>query len=243
MPVATLNYTGRERIKRADVRITLASRVFSVEFPNVHKYPADSLVFVEPYRRGHSRHISFGTAGAFLPPPENERTLSDFRPPESALFRVKIVSPDDAKILASGESIHPEGEVSLGKSMLPVQLADLGAECWRVSFSGGEIVLLIHERLAEQRDWRDIAKSDYFMAFVYPAVFRQVLCHILLVEKDNETEGDGYARWLRFGAKFAGANPPPCDNTDDVEEWITDAVSGFARAKTKSIDRGARMEL
>ena len=242
MPVRTFNYTGRDRIKHGDVQITLESGVFSVVFPSFDKYPANARVFVEPYRHGHSRHLDFGEVGGIRPPSESQRTLFDFHPPESAYFRIKIVSPEGGKILASGERISPEESGSSGKSILPVVQEDLGAECWRLSFDENDppVVLQINKRLADHAAWKDIATSGYFLAFVYPAVLHQTLYYVLFVEKNHDMESGQYAPWLRFGARFAGENPPPPEdeNADDIHKWIIRAVSGFARRQTDSIQKG-----
>jgi len=79
--------------------------------------------------------------------------------------------------------------------------------------------------------------SDNRAALVYPAVVRQVLYRVLVVEDYAELDGpqdDWKCQWLRFACALAGVLPPPERRDDDENaprpedvDWIEEAVKRF----------------
>jgi hypothetical protein len=77
-----------------------------------------------------------------------------------------------------------------------------------------------------------IAKSPAFASLVYPAVFREVLMRVLILDEhdDYDNREDWRSQWLRFAALLSGLGElPKPDETEDRLDWIDKAVSSFAK--------------
>jgi hypothetical protein len=236
MPVRTLNYTNRQRIRREDACITIreneGAKVFDVAFNLIdYNLPADALIFVEAYRQTQYMRFDFGKAGAICPP--EDLILRDFDIAEGILFRVKAVASEDKHglLLAEADQIRPRISTDEDDNRIPllpvVPNDNLGDEIWRLEFDGQQTLLMINSRLG---DWRAIARDPFFFSLVYPSVFRTVLWRILLQEKhyDTDDSDDWRSRWLRFAADLPGMGKPPDDDEEiRVYDWIESAVSAF----------------
>lgn len=239
MPIRKINYTGRETIRRQDIRIEISKDgMFSAELPikkSCPNVPNDALVVVEPYSQTQRRVIHYGSVGNLTVPPPEERNLRDFDEIANVKFRIKVInSIDEGKILAGVDGYKPMLESAGGKphkSILPVIRGNISPECWIINYENDSPKLIIDEKFG---DWREIASSDIFKAFVYPAVLREILTHIFRTaepEEEIDWEGDDYfAHWLRFGKKLTGENPPKVEERDyeDADAWINNAVKIFS---------------
>lgn len=240
MPVAKLNFTGRVRIRHRDAVVNLVEAGgqgayrFDADL-NLAEYnfPGTALVFVEAYRKTEFDRFPFGTVDNLTPPAGDKRGLSGFSSPHAMFFRVKITDRENGKVFGEADRIRPEGGEEAGReSMLPVDPVQLGQECWRLNFAPAP-VFEINRKMPPT--WRDAARSPQFCGLIYPAVLREILTRILLVEKYSETEDDDWmSLWLRFaGEKLRAGKPPePGDgdeNRDEIEDWIGVAVTNFSR--------------
>jgi hypothetical protein len=240
MTIRRLNYTGRKRINRADIAITLHEKagepaVFDADLsklPN-YKLPEDALVFVEAQIQTRWMRFPFGTVGTLTP--ALDRRLVEFDSTEGVQFTVKVASASGRQgmMLAEADRIPVRftGESEERRSpLLPVKSEDIGHEVYRLDFSGQTPTLLLNKAAGDKDT---IARSPLFMSLVYPAAFREVLTRILHVEGggDSDDNGDSWeSRWLRFTESLPGMRKAP-DKDDDasVDDWIDDAVSTFAR--------------
>ena len=64
----TINYTGRSKITRDEVRITLTDEPglepsFDAEFEFLQRFPDDSAIYVEAWYKETLQRFSFGTVG------------------------------------------------------------------------------------------------------------------------------------------------------------------------------------
>jgi hypothetical protein len=233
-----LNYTNRLRIRREDIRIQLSNAdgvlAFDADLSRIRNYdlPTQSLVFVEAYRQTNWMRFAFGRIGALLPPAD--RRLSQFDSAEGVRFRVKVVPESDAhKLLAEADAIPllmPDEGTGDREPLLPVKPAQLDGEVFRLDYSGDWPILLIHR---EAGAYSDIGRSLPFVSLVYPAVFREIMTRLLLVDKhfDDSSEDDWRSKWLRFATSLPGSNELPAESAseDDVTDWIDGAVAAFAR--------------
>lgn len=236
MAIRRMNYTGRKKIKREDVKILLhvlpdGGLTFDAELRlKDYKLPADALVFVEAYRQTIWMRFPYGTAGAIVPLPG--RRLSEFGSPEGILFRVRITSVGDREgvMLAEADKVSarlPEDVEEDRLPLLPVKPADLGSLVWRVDFTDDPI-LLVNRNL----DWRAVTTSPAFKSLACPAAMRELLVRILKVEEhtDSEDEDDWKSKWLRFAQTLPGMSEPE-DNNDGYDDWIDAAVEALARVQ------------
>jgi len=136
MPVRTLNYTNRRRIRRKDARITIHEEKNGIIFDaglNLGDYdlPAEARIFVEAYRQTQYMRFDFGKVGAMRIPVD--RFLRDFDSPEGVLFRVKVVTSaaPHGLLLGEADQIRPRKSTEEDQNrmpLLPVVPEDLGDE-------------------------------------------------------------------------------------------------------------------
>ncbi len=237
--IRRLNYTGRLRIRRKDVRVSLkegnGAISFDADLSGLADYelPSDASVFVEAYRQTVWMRFSFGRVDAISPPAD--RILSEFDTPEGILFRVKVTPNGEIhKLIAEADRIplvKTEQDEANKTPLLPVRPQKLGDEVFRVDFSGTRPLLLINSELG---DWRSIAKSPAFAAFAYPAILREILVRVLVVDEhdDDANPDDWRSQWVRFSKLFCGLGDLPAPGaTDDRFYWIDTAIAAFAKRK------------
>lgn len=236
MPVRKLNYTNRKSLGAEDIPINIVSGAFEINLESVGNFdlPSDSLIIVEPYKNVRRLRVPYGTVGNPETPPLPERSLGEFSEYDNVLFRIKIVEKDSGKILAE-TNVHPhiDGERPK-KSLLPVDWEDNVEGCWRVDFEG-DPMLIIDREIGRKE------KSNNFLALVYPAVLREILTHILIVEEFDHTDDDDhrFSHWLRFGKRFASDFPDKSESGFQAKawEWINNASTQFAK-ELKSLKIG-----
>jgi len=238
--IRRLNYTGRKRIRRQDVRITIResdggpARFDAALNLSPYRLPKDAPVFIEAYRQTTWMRFRFGTVGDIRP--QDPLVLADFDTPEDVRFRVRVTSLKEpcGKLLAEANHIRPgEGdeEEQPRVPLLPVKPdPDLGDEVFRVDFSDWP-TLLVNSRLA---DSTAVARSPVFASLVYPAVLREILARVLHREHPGEVEaeGDWQCQWLRFATLLPGVSdevPGPDADEDKKDDWIDETVAAFCR--------------
>ncbi len=239
--IRRFNYTGRKRIARSKISITLFNNPegppsFDAELDiDGLNVPGHAHVFVEAYRRAYFKRFSFGTIARIQTP--TDRYLTDLDPKALVMFRVKVVDLlSKGRILASADRIVPtrtEEEPAGRFSLLPVDFVDLGQSVWKLDLASDWPSLQLNKHI---ENIREIARSDsYFLSLVYPEVVRQVL-HQIVVEEDHTDPAsdpeDWMSQWLSFIVDLIGARrlPPSGESEPILQEklkWIDDAVEAF----------------
>lgn len=238
--IRRLNYTKRRRIVHRDVAIRLseadgaAGRVQVTLILEHYGFPADARVFVEAYRQTTLQRFDFGTIGNLNPP--EQLPLTAFESADGVKFRVKVVEAAGdgdgarpARILGRADGIRPRSTAPRHRqSLLAVAPGDFDDEVWRLEFDEADAPLLkVSRSLAG--DWRALPHTPEFVTLAIPAIFRQILTRIVLIEgrRDVEDGEDWRSQWLRFATQMAGSRPPGPDDPEDPDEWIDQAVSGL----------------
>jgi len=237
----TLNYTDRKKINSQNISIRLirennkivAFVVETLDLTNLN-LPLDSEIYVEAYYRTELRRFSFGTVGNFVNPSPCD--LRGMVYPENIKFRVIVVDPSDHVILAQADRITPE-ELTGRKPIIAVEFSDeLGNEVWRVEYEGddGAPILMINRKIP---NIENIARQDpQFLLYVYPAVMREILTHMIFVDRVDSIEEpltDWHRDWLTFVQQLGVEFPDTLDKEDnnfdkkDVLQWIAECVSKF----------------
>jgi hypothetical protein len=242
------NYTGRKKINRSAVRLTLTRRdneppafdaAIRLDGLNL---PAAARVYVEAYYHESYMRFDFGRVGDIRPPAD--RRLTDIDAGASALFRVKVIdeSGEHGRILAEADGLSPldsEEAAANREPLLPVVTADLGHAVWKLDFADDRPVLVLN-RLIDNIHMT-ARGDDAFFALVYPAVVQRILLHILRVEQHYDVDGDDWrCQWLRFVCQLPGVSPPPKPANDEEFdqmcdrhlEWIDGAVLAFCERQT-----------
>lgn len=223
-----INSTGRKKIQRD--RIAILPReggrfVCDLDVANLGLPPTGRIV-VEAHRQSITERFDFGTVAE--PSPLTALSLRQLDI-EDVTFRVKIVDPENGRLLARADRLQPNGHDEGGRrELLTVKIKDIGPEPWKVEIdAAGEPVLILNDAIpaADSR----IVSDALFQALILPAAFRQVL-HLLWAENEQlEQDDDSPAsRWLMFAQALTNKEPPDWDASDDVVEWIDIACKAFA---------------
>ncbi len=237
MTIRRFNYTARYRIDRGAVRLTLAAhderpaRIrASIDLPP--GLPEDARIHVEAHQRTTRMRFDFGTVErpGFS---EGFAVLSEFDDPAAVQFAVKVTAShgDEVGLLLAdrdGMRIDAADADEDRESLLPVAPSDLGEDVWQVVFESAGPMLLFNRHLP---DWRSFAAEHRVRCLVYPAVMRQVLTRILIIDDwvDLEDKDDWRTKWLIFAHSFDGvADLPEAPNIVDKQAWIDDAVTAFS---------------
>lgn len=237
MTVKRVNHTGRQKILQDDITVVVMdvgprmSR-FTADIKLVdYNLPKEAGVFVEAYALSLCQRFSFGQIGDYSPP--DDLTLTSFASVESLKFRVKVVEQSEGRkrILAEADQISPRSQDgdALGSPLLPVRPStDLGEVVYRVEMVDAPVLSIN----ASVGDWRAVSTSSMFVAVVYPAVLRQILTEILVMDEhdDVDDEDDWRSQWLRFGCSMPNASEiPNLSETTELRDWIDSVVGAFAR--------------
>ena len=234
--IRKFNYTGRKKIKRADVRIDLRRDEDEKRFFNAMlqlgdmSLPPGAHVYLEAYHRSGYQRYDFGTVGDRRTPPD--RKLSNFSESALPLFRVKVVdnSTTHGRILASVDKIRAESIEDTpadSQSLLFVEYDDLGSKIWQLDLDGDWPLLKLNQRVDEISL---VASSDNrFLSLVYPEVFRQILKRIVIEDEhtDPDCDDDWPSLWLKLACSLPGISVPPQVSKPQQIVWIEQAVESF----------------
>jgi hypothetical protein len=237
-----LNFTGRRKISRQHVTITVSGiggiETFTADLQLLgYGLPESAAVIIEVYRQLELLRFEFGTVGKLAPPAVPR--LSEFGTTEGLKFRVKVVSTDEPKgrLLAVADRIAPRHEHQqslLRVPLLAVKSQDLGREVWRLDFTD-EPLLLINPRVVPKKQ---LVESAEFQSLVLPEILRSILSRILLVEENRipDDSDDWTSRWLQFAESMPGVGKVPEHDAPEADlDWIDSAISSFCR--WRSVDR------
>lgn len=239
MTVRRLNFTGRHRIRREDVVITISvhdggTPSFSVLLDlKDYNLPNDALVSVEAYRRTWIQRHHLGHAGAVSASEHGPFILDGLQDAAGVKFRVKVsaekASDLRGQLLAGADRLVPTASPDTPQevvSLLPVGEADLGELVWRVDCDAATSpVLQVSRELG-----RGIARTPYFHALVFPSALQQILDAARLIggRPDDVDEDDWRLDWLHLGLGLAGPWPTSPMDHEDWDDWCKDVVSRFA---------------
>jgi hypothetical protein len=235
--IRRINYTGRRKIPRENIHITLFRANGVDEFDAVIRlaglgFPDPARVFVEAYHKSDWMRFDFGTVAAPVIP--SERRLTVFYEGARILFRVKVVATaeDSGKILAEADRLTPlsPSDAREREPLLPVRLVgNLGDQIWRVTWNGGPGL----ELNKNEPECKHLLTADSRLKWlILPEVLRSILTRVLTEEMDEEDEpgetGPG-KRWLDFAASIHPEPPPPSEARDPeiIEKWADEVVSSF----------------
>ncbi len=244
-----INYTGRRKIPREKISIIWnkdnnSVRSFSANINlDGFNFSPDTKVYINAYHKTEVKRYDFGTAANIVPP--RDTGLAGFAYPENLKFRILIVdeSGQHGLILAHADRIRPLSDMDT-KSILPVDFIDLGQQIWRVDFEGdgGSPCLAINRNIP---NIETIVKSDpQFIMYVYPAVIREVLTHMIFVdgvESPSDPSIEWHGDWLDFSRRvLPGEGPPENLNwreddfeSDATREWINKVVEEFSASRNE----------
>lgn len=234
--IRKINFTGRKKIRRTNVRVDILRDAEGRRFFNLHadlsdlRLPSNARIYAEAYHRTAYQRYDFGTLSSRRNPAD--RRLSRFSDSAIPLFRVKVVDRTSAhgRILAALDKIRPESvdnEPAGSHSLLFVEYDDLGNKIWQLDLDGDWPVLKLNQKVDEISL---VASSDQrFFALVYPEVFRQILTRIVIEDEhtDPDCDDDWPSLWLKLARCLPGMGVPPVSKIEQ-ESWIVNATEAFS---------------
>jgi hypothetical protein len=239
------NYTGRRKIPESDVGVHLTvsptgvvSFTLRLNLKNVlPPLPAGCRLIVEAYDGPRFERFEFGEAQEEM---LVSRELTGFAATNPPLFRLKLVEPADprGRIAAHARAIRPTAgnEPQNARSLLHVTTRNLGQLVYRVELpeDGHEFpTLVINETLARPDDLgvRMLATHPVFVSMVMPQAVRDVLTHILFVERaEPEPDDESWrGKWISLAEQLAGDAVPNAEDNTAARAWIEAAAEGLAR--------------
>ncbi|MCP9448065.1 MAG: hypothetical protein NNA22_10925 [Nitrospira sp.] len=232
-----INYTGRQRINRSEVRIRLEERPGAVPRFTAHlelsrlKLPDNARVYVEAYYRNSTQRFDFGTVGKLEHPADT--SLSEVDLDGSPLFRVKVVDTVNGRavLLASAERLAAldDDEDKACDALLIVKTRDLGQLTWKTEIRpDNKPVLVLNNRIPDALG--KIKSDPLFQGLVLPGALREVLTAIAWDEGSDEgdDEGSWKRQWLEFGEKISSTPYPDDTDPAEIRDWIGDVAMTFA---------------
>lgn len=241
--IRRFNYTGRIKIPRSNVDITLHKdkdgKYFraKIDFANL-ELPGDAKIYIEANYKGVYQRFSFGSVSHFTEP-ESTR-LNELPDTELVYFDVSVVdeSGNIGLLLAKARGIvvSSVGTPNDRIPLLPVNPADLKNQFWKLSFDSaddGRPTLEINKNIP---DVFEKARNDLnFICLVYPSAFRGVLNKIMEEDAFEEEEGNWAADWRKFIVNVLGIKNLPAADSEtkglnpEQEAWIDDCVNEYCK--------------
>lgn len=233
----TINYTGRSKINRDEVRITISEELgmepsFEAEFDFLQRFPEDSSIYVEAYYKETLQRFSFGTVGNVTRPADRKLSAVDLT--GTTLFRVRVVdeSGQIGRLLGAAEALRPEGskDDDNSDSLMTLKTGRLESLPWKVEVptDGSKPCLIINNKIP---DPLNRAKSDPgFYALILPGALHQVLYQLMLNEPDEDDAEANQQRdrWLELATKLE-SDPPDTNDRDLFGSWVERVVEAFCR--------------
>ena len=255
-----LNFTGRKKINRGDVTVRLLRNgdhlSFDADLTGLGRLKLDQVdpppkVYVEAYRGASAlwKRFDFGRVNTIRPP--EDRSLDEFGDEHGIKFRIKISAvggESHARLLAEADNLPPlkpgESEQKQRSLIDPAPSDDLGDELWRLDFSDGEPQLLINTSVPG--GWKEFALDPRSRSVFAPAVMRQVLTRMLVIDRDTgdpDDPDDWRTKWCEFATRLLGSETGRIlspqvteggrlENLTELLESIDDAVAAFASRAT-----------
>ena len=242
-----LNFTGRKKIPRKQVRFELHAPDddgFSRFDATLHLeglgLPDDASVYVEAYHKASFMRFGYGCVGELNEP--EDRRLTELRGNDIVYFRVKVVRTDDdiGRMVAACDGVAPvrAGDAASGAScLLHVSYVDLGKQIWRMDLDGQWPSIELNVRLAPTIGLTSFVVQDlHFFSLVLPAAMRAALERAIFDPDgwDGEVDdGTWQSQWIEFAERLEGVERWPERGSDSPSSrsrfWIEDAVAAFCR--------------
>ena len=228
----TINHTGRRKLNRSEVKISLLERPasppeFDAQFTfKANSLPSEAAIFIEAYHRNTQQRFSFGTVEAPKPPETTLLNELDLSGP--VLFRVRVVdrTENEGQLIASVSGLRAEGDSDEDQrsSLIVVRSVPMGEQIWRISFEdNSKPELLINNRIPDPIG--QIKGDHTFQALILPAAFRETLT--FFVWNDEIDDDSIQQEWISFAEKLGGDRPASEDANDQLA-WIDDVVDAFS---------------
>lgn len=238
--IRKFNYTGRKKLKRQRVDISVADERPYKSFTATLDLKGlglsdDAKVYIEPYYKSSFMRFHFGTV-ANPHTPENT-ILTDIPSTSIIRFRVKVVDETTklGRIIRVADKIKPKNLEESGNRMSILHIdwdKDLDQQIFRITFPDNDYPRLeINKRIENAKE---LVKSDpIFRSLVFPVAVRQVAERIALTwEEFDEEDSSWQSTWLKFIKDVLHVNVEvefEENNEDEISHWVEEIVAAFCR--------------
>jgi hypothetical protein len=229
MTLASINFTGRQKILLEDVKLRVEEVAGGYQVSgeiDLKRFNLDEgIVVIEMYRQNYRERKSIGHVVGPDGVPRTHMEVSETFPPYSVvsvlLCDIKIVSAKpgaEGKVLAWAQSLRPtyggENADALSKGLLPfVGDSEMGQLLWFTSFEDEQNpIVKINESIT---DWRSFCRTPVFQALVLPEIVRD-LAQWLWKVLDQRDELSIVQQWVEVFKAFGA----------DIEQWQEDHPDG-----------------
>lgn len=233
MSVSRINFTGRKRVPREHVMIGVTgsgpAAVVGARFDfRGLDFPDTARVVLEAQAGWTVQRFDFGTVGQYAEPVD--RRLSEFQSLAGLLFRLKVIATGDldGRLIGVADKLKPSGDIEQAsqQSFVVVRPQDLGDRVWKVDFDDSQPLLLVNSRL---HDHQDFLKRREVAALVLPEALQRILEEAAALGAEDESGEGWHTMALRLGERLAGRAVPQRSDTEEIDQWVDEAVGAFAR--------------
>jgi hypothetical protein len=238
--IRKFNYTGRKKLKRQRVDISVADERPYKSFTATLDLkglglPDDAKVYIEPYYKSSFMRFPFGTVSN--PQTPKNTILTDIPSTSIIRFRVKVVDETTklGRIIRVADKIKPKNLEESGNRMSILYIdwdKDLDQQIFRIVFDHEYPCLEINKRIENAKE---LVKSDQvFRSLVFPVAVRQVGYKIVNTWGDFEEEDSSWqATWLKFIKDVLKVNVDvefdEDRSEDEINHWVEEIVAAFCR--------------
>jgi len=239
----TINFTGRSKINRADITISIEKinkkTYFDIELDlDDYNIKSDAKLFLEVWDKTSYQRFDFGTIGDYKIPPPDERQLTEIQVQEMVRFKLLAIDQSDriGRIISHTRPIQvfaPEVDESRKSSLLPVVRSDIGNSVWKIHFEHNDErpILMLNNKFDPVTVKEMLRAQSKFTSLVYPAAFREILKHAIFFNDIRDSDGDTWdSKWLELAFKLPGIEPLSSENSEIQDiEWIDEVISQFCK--------------
>ena len=242
--IRKFNYTGRKKINRTNIEISLFGddklKQFDAEIKlDDLNLPSNASVYIEPYYHFSFMRFKFGTVEKISPP--NETLITEIPFSDILYFRIKVVDEVDnnGQLLAYADKIKPtspENGHEKRKSLLPVNFsAPLRHQTYRLVFTDDSPILEISKKINNPKD---ILKSKEFVSLVFPSLVKEIATKLATEYTDYiDIEDHWTVDWYNYFTKVIKSDELTDGeiNNEEITEWVNAVVDKFCQ-KNKIIN-------
>lgn len=250
-----INYTDRKKIPKKNVELEFfyndgipsKARITKLSLEELG-LPSEAKVFLDAYHRTEFKRFPLGTLNKLEIPKDLD--FDGLILKQRLLFRVIVSDPKTKKVLAHADRIKPSN-LSKGddvfqkrESILPVYIGNIDPRAWMLKFDSeydDGPVLLVNNKIP---DTEKFCKSPEFVQLVLPAVLKEILFKMLIIDRIDSFEDPTYEwhkKWLTFLKQQLRIDPEEHfsaeADSNEIADQIEEVVNRFAEKQKEYFEK------
>lgn len=152
------------------------------------------------------------------------RTLSELGDDGTWAFRVLLVQPGSAKLVAAAENVRPEGQGD-SSSFIALESADLGQRPWDIQIleQDGRAVIRFNKEIYHSAGEADADK--FFIGLILPEAIRRLAEWV--ADTPNVLEDSVWEPFKSWLTLHGITEEPDAENPDQKVSWCNEVVHAF----------------